>query len=89
MKLLVVDRREGKFHSMELSLLGTFAPGSMETFAPAFASWNCHSLELSLTGTFAPRKESSTDISLPRTYNPNFRNPKVKKQLRMTLLVWL
>jgi len=47
--------REQKYHVMELSLPGTFTPGSE-------SSKNFRSLELSLPGTFAPGSENSKNF---------------------------
>ena len=44
------------FHSLVLSLPGTFAP------------WNLRSLGLSYPGTFAPESESDVELSLPGTF---------------------
>ena len=59
---------------LELSLLGTFAPGSESSIG-----WNFRSLELSLPGTFVPGSESSMELSLPGTFVPwNFRSRERK-----------
>ena len=47
--------RERKYHGMELSLPGTFAPGSE-------SSKHFRSLELSLPGTFVPGSENSKNF---------------------------
>ena len=72
---------------LELSLLGTFAPGR-----ESIIGWNFRSRERKFHGTFAPWNFRTLELSLPGAKVPwNFRSlelshPKVKKELKSEIV---